>query len=64
MDPNTLNLDPNSEFWPNLNPDPGLPMLSILKEKIKNNLRQRTKQFSLNYKKIIAPEAFFSQSSL
>ena len=26
MDPNTLNLDPdpNTEFWPNLNPDPGL----------------------------------------
>ena len=24
VDPNTLNLDPDSEFWPNLDPDPGL----------------------------------------
>ena len=23
MDPNTLNLDPNPEFWPNLDPDQG-----------------------------------------
>ena len=23
VDPNTLNLDPNPEFWPNLDPDPG-----------------------------------------
>ena len=24
VDPNTLNLDPDPECWPNLNPDPGL----------------------------------------
>ena len=24
MDPNTLNLDPDPEFWPNLVPDPGI----------------------------------------
>ena len=24
VDPNTLNLDPDTEFWPNLDPDPGL----------------------------------------
>ena len=23
MDPNKLNLDPDFEFWPTLNPDPG-----------------------------------------
>ena len=35
VDPNILNLDPDSEFWPNLNPDPEL--LSIEKKKnIKN----------------------------
>ena len=46
MDPNALNLDPDpdQEFWPNLDLDPGLPMLSILKRKFfkiilkKNNL--------------------------
>ena len=26
VDPNTLNLDPDPGFWPNLNPDPGLPV--------------------------------------
>ena len=34
MDPNTLNLDPDLGFWPNLDPDPGLYVQSILKEKI------------------------------
>ena len=24
VDPNTLNLDPDQGFWPNLDPDPGL----------------------------------------
>ena len=24
MDPNTLNVDPDPGFWPNLDPDPGL----------------------------------------
>ena len=35
VDPNTLNVDPDpeSEFWPNSDPDPD-PMLSSLKEKI------------------------------
>ena len=23
VDPNTLNLDPDPRFWPNLDPDPG-----------------------------------------
>ena len=37
VDPNTLNLDPDSEFWPNLDlgPDPeNRVMLSILKKLI------------------------------
>ena len=46
VDPNTLNLDPDPGFWPNLDPDPGpdpgpdpdldpgLYEQSILKEKI------------------------------
>ena len=24
VDPNTLNLDPDAEFWPKMDPDPGL----------------------------------------
>ena len=30
VDPNTLNFYPDLDFWPNLDPDPGL--LSFLKE--------------------------------
>ena len=48
MDPNTWNFDLDPGFWPNLdpNPDPGLYcVLSILKEKIQNNFRE--KLFSL-----------------
>ena len=46
VDPNTLNLDPYPGFWPNMDPDPDRSSikLSILKEKNKNNLRE--KQFS------------------
>ena len=47
MDLNTLNLDPDPGFWPNLDPDldagpdpdPGKYYLSILKEKYQNNFR-------------------------
>ena len=39
MDPNTLNLDPDPGFWPNL--DPGLYVQAILKEKIQNNFREK-----------------------
>ena len=37
MDPNTLNLDLDLGFWPNLDPDPdpGLQVISALKEKFK-----------------------------
>ena len=41
MDPNTLNLDPDPGFWPNLNPDPGPDPDPILKEKIQNNFREK-----------------------
>ena len=35
VDPNTLNLDPVSGFWPNLDPDPGLyRYYEIVKKKI------------------------------
>ena len=37
MDLNTLNLDLNPEFWPNLDPDPGL-CYKFLKEKLKNTV--------------------------
>ena len=44
MDLNTLNLDPDPEFWPNLEPDhpgpdPGLPYVINFERKkiIKNN---------------------------
>ena len=38
---NTSNLDPESEFWPNFDPDPDTGfLLSILKEKFKNNFRE------------------------
>ena len=47
-------MDPDPEFWPNLDPDPGLPYVINLKEKI--NLE--------NYKKIMSPEEIFSQISL
>ena len=33
VDPNTLNLDLDPKFWPNLDPDPGVDILSILKGK-------------------------------
>ena len=29
VDPNTLNLDPDPEFWPNLDPDPGSSRIRI-----------------------------------
>ena len=49
MDPNTLNLDPDPEFWPNFVPNPNLGsdpgLLSILKEKFKNF---RVKLFSIH----------------
>ena len=48
LDPNTLNLDPSPGFRPNLDPDPDLDpgsgsrvVLSILKEKIQNNYREK-----------------------
>ena len=42
MDPNTLNLDPGPEFWPNLDPDPGLSFNFEKKDYF------RDKQFFLN----------------
>ena len=49
VDPNTLNLDPDPEFWPNFVPNPNLGsdpgLLSILKEKFKNF---RVKLFSIH----------------
>ena len=40
MDPNTLNLDPDQEFWPNLDQDPGL-YYQFLEDKNKNNLQYK-----------------------
>ena len=42
MDPDTLNLDPGPEFWPNLDPDPGLSFNFEKKDYF------RDKQFFLN----------------
>ena len=63
LHPNTLNLDPDLEFWPNLDPDSGL-CCQFCKKKVKNSYRE--KQFSkkthlfLNYKKVpIGPERIF-----
>ena len=39
VDPNTFNLDPDPGFWPNLDPDPD--STSTLKEKIRNNSREK-----------------------
>ena len=44
MDPNTLSLDPDPGFWPNLAPDPGPdPGLyyQLKREKIQNNFREK-----------------------
>ena len=42
MDPNTLSLDPDPEIWSNLDLDPGGRGMSlILKEKFKNNFREK-----------------------
>ena len=34
MNTNAVHMDPDPEFWPNLDPDPGLPYVINLKEKI------------------------------
>ena len=49
VDPNKLNLDLDPGFWPNLDldpdpgpdPDPGLAYVSVLKEKVKNNFKEK-----------------------
>ena len=45
VDPNKLNLDLDPGFWPNLDPnpgpDPGLVYVSVLKEKVKNNFKEK-----------------------
>ena len=38
MDPNTLNLDPDQRFWPNLVPDPGLYCTINFERKIENTV--------------------------
>ena len=61
MDSNTgaLNLDPDPEFWPNLDPDPGPNLdpgscyLILKKKKIKNNFR-----------KVPVPVQFFQKNNL
>ena len=35
MDPKTLNLDPDPEFWPNLDPDPSSRVMFQLRIKLK-----------------------------
>ena len=42
MDPNTLNLDTDPDFWPNLDPDFGLPVCYQFwrGKNIKNNFRE------------------------
>ena len=69
VDPNKFNFDLDPEFWSDLDPDPGLwyqvwykeKHLKIILEKKQLSLK---KIFFLNYKKIMAPENFFSQLSL
>ena len=46
VDPNTLHLDPDPEFWHNLNPDPGY-VINFEKKKIITNA-YREKPFSLS----------------
>ena len=53
VDPNTLNLYPDPEFWPNLDPDPGKKIIII------KTLYRKTSCFKksvFNYNKIMSPE--------
>ena len=47
VDPNTLNLDPETEFWSNLDPDPRVN-LSILKN-VKASFRANKCSYQLNF---------------
>ena len=62
VDPNTLYLDPDPEFWPTLDPEPDprviISIFSCFTEKIVLKICCK------NYKKIMAPEEIFSQLSL
>ena len=68
--PNTLNFDPYPGFWTILDPDiQGYTLiLSILKEKIKNNLREKNLHTKKNifyiYKNKMSPKEMFTQLSL
>ena len=44
MEPDTLNLDPDPEFWPNLDPDQGY-VINFETKIIKNNVRNKTMFF-------------------
>ena len=62
--PNTLNLDPDPEFWPNLDPD-----LRLCYQFWKETFFYRKtvlffKIVFINYKKILTPEELFNQWSL
>ena len=64
VDPNTLNLDPDPECWPILDPDSDLGLLSIEKEFFFVENNYFFKIIFFNYKKIMATEEMFSQLSL
>ena len=77
MDPNTLNLDPDPGFWPNLDqdpdPDPGPDLDPGLynqfwKKKFKIILEKNdflwNKYIFLNYKNKLSPKEIFNQLSL
>ena len=64
VDPNTLNLDPDPECWPILDPDSDLGLLSIEKEFFFLRTTIFFKIIFFNYKKVMATEEKFSQLSL
>ena len=47
MEPDTLNLDPDPEFWPNLDPDQGY-VINFETKIIKNNVRNKTHVLQIN----------------
>ena len=64
--PNSLNLDPVQEFYPNLDPDAELCGNNFEEKECMNSLKKQTIFFFknillTNYKKIMALENIFSQ---
>ena len=61
---NTLNLDPEPEFWPYLDPDPGLCYVIFKNRLAGKRLSFYKKNFYLNFNKVMAQDEIFSQLSL